>query len=236
MFFILEKMITIQFAYIRTVKNKQKNPRMWPANFAELEIGKRPAYLPDFRDFSKNDNTEETNQCVEDTVKEEEEKTWYERSCEARENRSLDTEIGDSEVLGTGIQLSQRCRKNYSSTFNKHRPFRYEQQLERNELLELRKRQPDKFKKCRLQTEASNLTVAFNTDPGDSIKQIIIDGRSRCGKSFNDDEVLVEVEESRVKACQSGTGKLVAYGKVKGVLDRKRYKRRSTSSFRLRNG
>lgn len=87
---------------------------------------------------------------------------------------------------------------------------------------------PGRYKRCSLHIESAHRSVCVLSNPEDDIKEIEISGRSKCGKHFSEDEVVVEIlnpeDKTRKmkkdsKLCQDRK----TYGKVVGCLQRKRF-------------
>ena len=188
----------------------------------------RSTDLRDLDDLSNYDTADELDQIQQDGT-EEYQQTWYEQSYEAMQTGSLNIGIEDSELLKNGIHLSEQVLKKYSSPWSKSGRYKYEPELEQSELNKLCKRQPRKFKKCRLQIEGAHSAVAYNTNTCDYVEKIEIPGRSKCGKAFTDDIVVVELltedakSKHKSKNGSNGTTKSSVDGKVRGILKRTRH-------------
>ncbi|KAK7490442.1 hypothetical protein BaRGS_00018228 [Batillaria attramentaria] len=85
-------------------------------------------------------------------------------------------------------------------------------------------RNRDKYKRCQLKIESSHRSVAKVLDAGSSISEIVLEGRSRCGQTYMDDEVVVEIldapkerTDSKTKR-KSGKADRTVYGQVVGLL------------------
>ncbi|PVD23125.1 hypothetical protein C0Q70_16388 [Pomacea canaliculata] len=60
------------------------------------------------------------------------------------------------------------------------------------------KKEPRKYKRCILKIESSHKSIAKVLEKGnDAICEILINGRSKCGQSYMDDEVVVEIVNPR---------------------------------------
>lgn len=91
-----------------------------------------------------------------------------------------------------------------------------------SQLRGLLRTQPDKYKNCILKIESSMNMYARDLDPCSTHKQIKISSRLRCGRGFDNDEVVVEVlksDEDDLQALQD-TEKETIQGKVVGILKR----------------
>ncbi|KAK3089644.1 hypothetical protein FSP39_005283 [Pinctada imbricata] len=162
-----------------------------------------------------------------------EEKTLYELSVEALddENDIQGIDVQDSQLLAHGLKLSERCKKQYCTPEKRERKFVYDAEYPRDKLIALCQRQPKTFKKCKLQVESSHGAVCTNLDLNDEISKIEISGRSKCGKAYSDDVVVVEVlkdnssKNNYIPRLNKSTQKdETVYGHVRGVIERKRFK------------
>ncbi|CAG2249997.1 unnamed protein product [Mytilus edulis] len=101
---------------------------------------------------------------------------------------------------------------------------------------ELCRRNPLKFKKCRVRIESSHRAVCTNLEHSDDIQEIEISGMSRIGKVFNEDEVYVEVlwdgrdaykNENYIPCLQKTLDlskmSLKVFGQIRGVKQRHHY-------------
>ena len=73
------------------------------------------------------------------------------------------------------------------------KPFYTDLIMDTNRLEDMLKANPDKYKRCRLKIISSQEAVAKVLDKGNSCSDILIDGRSKIGRTFMDDEVVVEL-------------------------------------------
>ncbi|KAK3091687.1 hypothetical protein FSP39_021878 [Pinctada imbricata] len=102
-------------------------------------------------------------------------------------------EIGplEHDILKNGIRLSEHARNRKI----KHKDKRkyYEAFLSKDKMLQRLREDPERYKKCTLKIEGAHLAVCKNMGKSDPVQYIQISGRSKCGRTFNGDEVLVEI-------------------------------------------
>ena len=82
--------------------------------------------------------------------------------------------------------------------------------------------EPDKYKKCILKVESSMNMHALDQDPKSLHKRLRISSRLRCGRGFDQDEVVVEVletEDDDLRA-QAERDQEEMHGRVVGILQR----------------
>lgn len=138
----------------------------------------------------------------------------------------------NSELVVSGITLTNRCETGFHQKA-KTETFKYQEMLSKDELLNRLQRNKHKFKKCVVEIESAHKAVCMNMDLADEVKEIIISGRSKCGKVFTDDEVVVEIL-GESKAQKNNIPRLKIdltketkdnniYGKIIGRLKRNRY-------------
>ncbi|XP_021359811.1 helicase with zinc finger domain 2-like [Mizuhopecten yessoensis] len=109
----------------------------------------------------------------------------------------------------------------------------YTNSLSIDELNALTRNNPGQFKKCTLKIESAHKAICGLLQPEGDLKEIEISGRSKCGKNFMEDEVVVEIlnndrKQSGVKPRLNKSLKTATaqtkYGKVVGRLSRKRFR------------
>lgn len=137
-----------------------------------------------------------------------------------------------TELVVSGITISDRCK------ISLHRKvkdtFKYDEgDMSKNELINCLQRDKTKYKKCIVEIESAHTAVCTNLDLGDDTKEIIISGRSKCGKVFTGDEVVVEIlgeskaQKNYIPRLKLDTAKVSEdiniYGKIIGKLKRNRY-------------
>ena len=90
------------------------------------------------------------------------------------------------------------------------------------QLQEFLTQQPDKYKRCILKIEGGNRMFAKTMDKNEATQEIVIASRQRCGRAFNDDEVVVELvesDEADLRATKDPDA-LQTQGQVVGILRR----------------
>ncbi len=90
------------------------------------------------------------------------------------------------------------------------------------QLKDLLATEPKKYKHCVLKIESSQKMCAKILDSKSNIKEIKISSRLRCGRGFNNDEVVVELlplTDDDAKALSEGE-KIIPHGQVVGVSKR----------------
>ncbi|XP_021359813.1 helicase with zinc finger domain 2-like [Mizuhopecten yessoensis] len=109
----------------------------------------------------------------------------------------------------------------------------YTNSLSIDELKDLTRKDPGRFKKCTLKIESAHKAICGLLQPEGDLKEIEISGRSKCGKNFMEDEVVVEILNNdqkqsdvipRLNKKLKTTGAETKYGKVVGRLSRKRFR------------
>ncbi|XP_021359819.1 helicase with zinc finger domain 2-like isoform X2 [Mizuhopecten yessoensis] len=107
-----------------------------------------------------------------------------------------------------------------------HNQTCYMENLSVEKLQSLLKTQPKIYKRCTLQIQAAHNSVCTVIKPERNLTEIEISGRSRCGKNFTEDEVVVEVL-NKPNNLQHGRNSLpkgtITNGQVVGRLKRKRF-------------
>lgn len=147
----------------------------------------------------------------------------------SRDNTAVLSEM-NTELVINGLQLSEK----YENEFRPQRKimFNYRENLPVKKLEQLLKDNPAKYKRCSLCIESAHKAVCTNLNFADEVKEIHISGRSKCGKSYADDEVVVEIlGESKIRKTErkrryieSQTRDTNSYGRVLGTIQRNRYK------------
>lgn len=138
----------------------------------------------------------------------------------------------NSEIVVSGISLTDRCQTSFRQKA-KSETFKYKEMLSKDKLYNCLEKNKDKFKKCTVEIESAHKAVCMNMDLADEVKEIIISGRSKCGKVFTDDEVVVEIL-GKSKAQKNYIPRLKidltketkdnnVYGEIIGILKRNRY-------------
>jgi exoribonuclease R len=149
-----------------------------------------------------------------------EEITFYQQSCmyhnHSCEDRQLliENEI-DEKIMKYGVKLNQSFE---NKTFEKKKKTAfYTEFLAKEVMLQNLKRNPNKYVKCRLKIEGAHQAYCHPVETDSAARVIEISGRSKIGRTFNDDEVVVEILDD-----QNKQGK--CFGKVVGIYNRQRHK------------
>ena len=159
----------------------------------------------------KEDNSNEEN-----NDKEEDKDTEEDKDKEEGEDKEEDIKI--SERLVSKLQRGGKGEVFYTD-------FAKDPEL-------LLRTNPDKYKHCQLKIERAHRSIAKVLDKGSKYTEILIEGRSKAGRTYMDDEVVVEIlaEPGQNKGLQQAKGasstekhnavEKMAHGKVVGLLKR----------------
>ncbi|XP_061168135.1 helicase with zinc finger domain 2-like [Saccostrea echinata] len=147
-------------------------------------------------------------------------KNYYEESRKFYQNKHRDRN-NDENLLTNGLDLSKR----FINSSRKKQPQIYEEMLSANESLQLCKNFPQKYKHCKIKIFNPHRALCSSLDEDIEIE---ISGRSKCGKAFNQDEVVVEILKNREKqadcSIQSATfskeNENKSFGKIVGITKR----------------
>lgn len=152
--------------------------------------------------------------------------------CILEQGISINKTITTNDLVMQGIKLTLRCEAALTDT--DQRPFPYQKEKTFEELQLLYNNEKDRYKRCSIEIVTAHKAICRNLDVSDEIKEIIISGRSKCGRCFTDDEVLVEVLgkskklDSPIPRLKSRIGEHTAdtsvYGAIIGILKRNRYR------------
>lgn len=161
------------------------------------------------------------------------EDTFFNESCEGQmkfpETKSDLIYDIDEMILRNGIELSERFIESFSR--KKMKFAEYPTLYSKEEALRLCSKDPHKYKHCNINIETAHGAVCTNLNDNDSVKSIEISGRSKCGKVYSEDEVVVEIISEQpeciprlnkvINANMQCTDKI--YGKVVGITKRTRF-------------
>ncbi|XP_048757563.2 helicase with zinc finger domain 2-like [Ostrea edulis] len=161
------------------------------------------------------------------------EDTFFSESCDRMlQTKELNTMLDiDEQILQNGLELSDRFIESFKRSKMKY--AEYPDLYSKEESLQLCSRNRKKYKHCRITIETSHGAVCTVLDEKDKVKTIEISGRSKCGKVYNEDEVVVEVLNERpevdviprlkktINDRPQSDEKL--YGKVVGITKRTRF-------------
>lgn len=140
-------------------------------------------------------------------------KTFYEDSCKVYNTQGQSQNIDDC-LLTNGLALSDEC---VSGMTFKAKSI-YDEMRSPDECMDLCKKNPERYRLCRVEIFNSHKAVCRTVN--DNI-EIEISGRSKCGKVFNQDEVVVEIFEYRKplhKTQSQSAEDNKVYGKVIGQI------------------
>lgn len=156
---------------------------------------------------------------------------YYEKS-KALGTYGMHTQLIDTQMIQYGLNLSAKCLTSLSKTFRrrtyKFRKF-YTPFIEDKTELETKcKEHPGQFRKGTLEIRSSHKAVCTLEKPLNGVATVEILGRSKCGKAFTDDEVVVQIYQitdrtyiPRVKKKLQRSVEL--FGEVIGCFIRHRY-------------
>ncbi|XP_062574961.1 helicase with zinc finger domain 2-like isoform X5 [Saccostrea cucullata] len=142
------------------------------------------------------------------------EDTFFNESCErllqcGEMNLDVMQDI-DKGILEEGLNLSERFIESFKR--NKVIYAKYPDLKTKEEALMLCSKRPQKYKHCRITIETSHRAVCTVLDEKDKIKTIEISGRSKCGKVYNEDEVVVEILSESFEDVISRLNKISSFG------------------------
>ncbi|CAC5384465.1 unnamed protein product [Mytilus coruscus] len=145
-------------------------------------------------------------------------------------------EIDEQGLLLQGISLSDKFIEEHRKPSQNKNHFTYPEFYSDEKNAELCRRNPLKFKKCKVRIESSHGAVCTNLDHSDDIQEIEISGRSKIGKVFNEDEVYVEVLQDERDAYKNknyiprlqktldlSKMSLKVFGQIRGIKQRHHY-------------
>ncbi|VDH97755.1 Hypothetical predicted protein [Mytilus galloprovincialis] len=164
---------------------------------------------------------------------EDDDESFFEKSREFYKENKESTQFVEIGVLQNGLELSERCVEAFmSENVKKGKKFVnfYKDLKNRDQSTNIHQREGNSNRRCILQIVSSHTAKCTVIEPIDNIEIIEISGRSKCGKTYSDDEVLVKVLKKEGqnefiprwdKRIQT---ELKTYGEVVGLFDHKRYK------------
>ncbi|XP_056009192.1 helicase with zinc finger domain 2-like isoform X3 [Ostrea edulis] len=143
-----------------------------------------------------------------------------------------DKSPSNSDLVIFGITLKDRCKTSFQKKKNA-KSFQYQPEKPSDELRLCLERDKHRYKRCIMEIESAHKATCRNLDLTDDVKEILISGRSKCGRNFTDDEVVVEIlGESKAQTSYIPRLKIDlakerkdnnVYGQVIGRLKRNRY-------------
>ena len=162
--------------------------------------------------------------------KEDNTKTKFEESCEHYESIENDEEdILQQDYMKNGLHLPL---SEETSHVNKKKKSFYEEFLPSTNLEALLRSNSQRYKRCKVSIQSAHVTRCINLDIGDELKEIEISGRSKAGKVFDGDIVLVEIfnfekfTKTVIQRLQRDINKdnrsQRIFGKVVGIFERRK--------------
>ncbi|XP_046355461.2 helicase with zinc finger domain 2-like [Haliotis rufescens] len=147
-------------------------------------------------------------------------RTWFD---ESRDNHH------NSKSISCGMETNVDVTKFEARTYTQTRAPFYKQMKPVEELEQLMAMIPERYKRCRLVLESPHKAVCKVLTATETYHDIEIHGRSKCGQTFNNDEVCVEVlsepkpsnDSNKVRVLRKMQEDDKVYGQVVGVLKRK---------------
>ena len=148
--------------------------------------------------------------------------TFYEQSCRYHGDRGDEEDSDtpqDNRLLREGLQLNASFLQSIKACQRKEKNESfYEQPLQKEQCEHLLRLRPNQYKRCSLQIKGCHRAYCTPVKSEDKITTIEISGRSKAGRTFNEDEVVVEILDIEHEKEDK------RYGKVIGVLNRERHK------------
>ncbi|XP_056018045.1 helicase with zinc finger domain 2-like isoform X4 [Ostrea edulis] len=157
---------------------------------------------------------------------EDSEKSKFEESCANYENEENEDEnLLQQDMMKYGLNLPE------SSEIDKKRGF-YDEFLPVDQLERRLQSNTQRYKRCKVTIQGAHIARCLNLDVHDELKEIEISGRSKAGKVFDGDIVLVEIfnfekfTKTVIQRLQKDINKdnrsQKIYGKIIGVFERKK--------------
>ena len=148
--------------------------------------------------------------------------TFYEQSCryhgDSGDEEDSETPQ-DNRLLREGLQLNASFLQSIKASQRKEKNESfYEPPLQKEQCEHLLRLRPNQYKRCSLHIEGCHRAYCTPVKSDDKITMIEISGRSKAGRTFNEDEVVVEILDVEHEKEDK------RYGKVVGVLNRERHK------------
>ncbi|XP_046548202.1 LOW QUALITY PROTEIN: helicase with zinc finger domain 2-like [Haliotis rubra] len=142
--------------------------------------------------------------------------TWFDESKDVYNSSKM------SKRLSCGMETNVDVTTfEAGKTQHTRNPF-YQKMKSADELKRLMTKMPERYKRCRLELESPHKAVCKVLTGSETYREIEIHGRSKCGQTFNNDEVCVEVlanpvsDQRTYRNTQKKDSKV--YGQVIGVL------------------
>eukprot|EP00105_Crassostrea_gigas_P045281 XP_019929429.1 PREDICTED: helicase with zinc finger domain 2-like [Crassostrea gigas] len=216
---------------VEIVERQNSESDSGQASFSESEEPKKKPFTyeaPEYRHFETE--SESFSDSGFDTFDEKPHFEYPERTSVSK--TSVTKTLSNSELVVSGITLTDRCEASLHPKPKKFETFKYQETLSNDELLKCLQSNKNRYKRCTVEIEFAHKAVCTNLNLADEVKEIVISGRSKCGKVFTDDEVVVEIlGESKAQKNYTPRLKLdIAketkdniYGKIIGRLKKNRY-------------
>lgn len=159
---------------------------------------------------------------------------YYEKSKQlhAQERRKS---VLDTQMLQYGLELSEKCLYDLQHKYRRHakKYVNFYTPLNQDKAsLQIKYEQnPTIHRKAKLQIISSHTAVCTLTEPYNGIDTVEISGRSKCGKAYTDDEVMIEIYQEKghthhIKRMNKNINTSEnLFGQVIGLLNRNRYDR-----------
>ncbi|XP_061168179.1 helicase with zinc finger domain 2-like [Saccostrea echinata] len=162
--------------------------------------------------------------------KEDSEKSKFEDSCAYYENNENEEEdILQQDMMKYGLDLPE-C--NEPSQTDKKQQKLYDEFLPVDQLEQILRSNTQRYKRCKVSIQGAHVAQCTNLDVRDELKEIEISGRSKAGKVFDGDIVLVEIfnyekfTKTVIQRLQRDINKdnrsQKIYGKIIGVFERRK--------------
>ncbi|KAL5022258.1 hypothetical protein ScPMuIL_001413 [Solemya velum] len=151
-----------------------------------------------------------------DYQNESEKKTFFEKSIEAHDEHGQLKQASVHQMIQDGQEFDEQYIEDMKLKYSKDSNF-YNSFYNESELQKLLKGDPKRYKHCSLTIRSCHQSIATLIKPEADYTEIQISGRSMCGQSYMDDEVVVEV------IATGDTTEPTVNGKVIGRLKRHRY-------------
>ncbi|XP_070195199.1 3'-5' exoribonuclease HELZ2-like isoform X2 [Littorina saxatilis] len=191
-------------------------------NFSNAEPEAAVMFEYDYDTADDEGVMSDVTSIVEDLAVEDgdlDEQDWFSKSEKAFDNGEPDEEDTDN------VWLSEKQKKTFSQG-SSEKVF-YPEIPWYDKAEQLLKSNRDKYKRCQLKIEHAHRSTAKVLEPGCKHSEILIEGRSKAGQTYMDDEVVVEVtaKPGQNRKLQHGSDiEKRAHGRVVGLLNRVNYK------------
>ncbi|XP_046355409.2 helicase with zinc finger domain 2-like isoform X1 [Haliotis rufescens] len=134
-------------------------------------------------DWSESESEEEEVH-KDDAQEERVRKTWFEESQELYAKGGEEDEL----VTGEGLEINYICKPAQTG-----RGLRYHQLKDKAKLEDILATDPERYKRCRIELDGPHRATCKVLEAEQKNHKIEIHGRGKCGQTFNNDEVVVEI-------------------------------------------